>query len=367
MPTTRSARGRAVGGRVGGRRRGRFVAAGRAVRAWALPTRTSTPSSTVRPSPATPRRKTRSTPPRGRPWRCSGSSSTPTAGLVGVPTGLKVGPGLAADLDGARAAADIDIPDAVLVRAIAAWTQLFGLVSFELFGQTPTSSSITTSCSTPRSPRWPVHRAADLTRVGRQEACQTAVNSPWTTWAARSVTSRAAHVCTSSSQPHRRAGVPTRGEEVLDEQRSGADEGSPGRGRSRRAARRTGGCRRIERGEHGPCTEEVLDGRRDRPVGRRSPLATRPIGAPAASSRARRAVAVGLRKQPARTLTTPRSQARAASVAPFGDGNTRRVPGASVRSRSATGTVRRPPGDRPGPPPTGGATPPCPRRPSVRG
>ena len=51
-------------------------------------------------------------------------------------TGLKVGPGLAADLDAARTAADIDIPDAVLVRTIAAWTQLFGLVSFELFGQT---------------------------------------------------------------------------------------------------------------------------------------------------------------------------------------------------------------------------------------
>ena len=46
------------------------------------------------------------------------------------------GPALARDLDAARAVAGIDLPDDVLVRTIAAWTQLFGLVSFELFGQT---------------------------------------------------------------------------------------------------------------------------------------------------------------------------------------------------------------------------------------
>lgn len=43
---------------------------------------------------------------------------------------------LAADLDGIRATLGIDLPDDVLVRAIVAWTQLFGMVSFELFGQT---------------------------------------------------------------------------------------------------------------------------------------------------------------------------------------------------------------------------------------
>ena len=30
----------------------------------------------------------------------------------------------------------IDLPADVLVRVVAAWTQLFGLVTFELFGQT---------------------------------------------------------------------------------------------------------------------------------------------------------------------------------------------------------------------------------------
>jgi hypothetical protein len=29
-----------------------------------------------------------------------------------------------------------DLPDAVVIRVLAAWTQLFGLVAFELFGQT---------------------------------------------------------------------------------------------------------------------------------------------------------------------------------------------------------------------------------------
>ena len=35
-----------------------------------------------------------------------------------------------------RTATGVDLPDAVIVAMLAAWTQLFGLVSFELFGQT---------------------------------------------------------------------------------------------------------------------------------------------------------------------------------------------------------------------------------------
>ena len=55
----------------------------------------------------------------------------PPAGLVdGVPEGL------ASDLAAVRAAIDTDLSDDALVRVIAAWSQLFGLVSFELFGQT---------------------------------------------------------------------------------------------------------------------------------------------------------------------------------------------------------------------------------------
>ncbi len=57
-------------------------------------------------------------------------------GLVNAAPSTRIGRGLAADLDAARAAVGIELPDDVFVRTIAAWTQLFGLVSFELFGQT---------------------------------------------------------------------------------------------------------------------------------------------------------------------------------------------------------------------------------------
>jgi AcrR family transcriptional regulator len=43
---------------------------------------------------------------------------------------------LAKDLAVLKRTIDLDVPDTVLVRAIAAWTQVFGLVSFELFNQT---------------------------------------------------------------------------------------------------------------------------------------------------------------------------------------------------------------------------------------
>jgi AcrR family transcriptional regulator len=40
-----------------------------------------------------------------------------------------------ADLERARAGVALDVPDEVMLTALAAWTQLFGMVSFELFGQ----------------------------------------------------------------------------------------------------------------------------------------------------------------------------------------------------------------------------------------
>lgn len=43
---------------------------------------------------------------------------------------------LADDLGRIREFVGIDLPDVTFVRIIAAWTQLFGLISFELFGQT---------------------------------------------------------------------------------------------------------------------------------------------------------------------------------------------------------------------------------------
>ncbi|HRE02598.1 MAG TPA: TetR/AcrR family transcriptional regulator [Ilumatobacteraceae bacterium] len=40
------------------------------------------------------------------------------------------------DADAIAAALGTDLPDEVVIRALIAWTQLFGLISFELFGQT---------------------------------------------------------------------------------------------------------------------------------------------------------------------------------------------------------------------------------------
>lgn len=44
-------------------------------------------------------------------------------------------PELAADLDRLAALIDVDLPASVLARTLMAWTQLFGMVGFELFGQ----------------------------------------------------------------------------------------------------------------------------------------------------------------------------------------------------------------------------------------
>lgn len=41
---------------------------------------------------------------------------------------------LRADLDRLRTTIDLDVPDEVLVRSLYAWTQVFGGISFELFG-----------------------------------------------------------------------------------------------------------------------------------------------------------------------------------------------------------------------------------------
>ncbi|HWU21079.1 MAG TPA: TetR-like C-terminal domain-containing protein, partial [Nocardioides sp.] len=42
---------------------------------------------------------------------------------------------LAEGLAGIRSQFELDLPQAVLVRAVLAWTGLFGVVSFEVFGQ----------------------------------------------------------------------------------------------------------------------------------------------------------------------------------------------------------------------------------------
>ena len=47
---------------------------------------------------------------------------------------VALSPTLAADLDRVAAAAMPGVPPAIVMRALAAWTNLFGMVSFELFG-----------------------------------------------------------------------------------------------------------------------------------------------------------------------------------------------------------------------------------------
>ena len=49
---------------------------------------------------------------------------------------VRVPPALRGDLEAVRTATGVVLPDEVLVAMLAAWTQLFGLVSFEVFGQT---------------------------------------------------------------------------------------------------------------------------------------------------------------------------------------------------------------------------------------
>lgn len=58
-------------------------------------------------------------------------------GAVDPPAPPDISPALAGDLERLRPQVDLEgVPDAVLVATLAAWTQLWGLVSFELFSQT---------------------------------------------------------------------------------------------------------------------------------------------------------------------------------------------------------------------------------------
>jgi len=132
---------RAVAGSVGEPAGERFVGAARAVRRWAV----ANPHeyALVYGSPV---------PGYAAPADTIGPASRVTLALVGIvvdahragaieppppPTRAGTVPdALRADLERARVALGVDLPDDVLVRVLAAWTQLFGLVSFELFGQT---------------------------------------------------------------------------------------------------------------------------------------------------------------------------------------------------------------------------------------
>ena len=117
----------------------RFVAAGRAVRAWAVANPHQYALLYGSPVPG-----------YEAPQDTIGPASRVTLALVGIvvdahrdgvlrspdqePPALPAA--LRHDLTAVREATGGDLPDESIVVMIAAWTQLFGMVSFELFGQT---------------------------------------------------------------------------------------------------------------------------------------------------------------------------------------------------------------------------------------
>src|SRR5215218_9203693 len=117
----------------------RFVAAGRTVRTWAVENPHQYALLYGSPVPG-----------YEAPQDTIGPASRVTLALVGIvadahrdgvlqaPAGVPAAlpAGLRRDLTTVREAAGSELPDDVIVAMIAAWTQLFGMVSFELFGQT---------------------------------------------------------------------------------------------------------------------------------------------------------------------------------------------------------------------------------------
>lgn len=133
---------RAAAASIDGAPADRFVAVAESVRAWAV----DHPHeyALVYGSPV---------PGYAAPADTIGAARRVTAALIGVvvdahssgdldappaarQSAVPVGASLSADFDAVRAEVAPELGDDVLVRLVAAWTQLFGMVSFELFGQT---------------------------------------------------------------------------------------------------------------------------------------------------------------------------------------------------------------------------------------
>lgn len=117
----------------------RFVAAGRAVRDWAVANPHEYALLYGSPVPG-----------YAAPVVTIGPAARTTLALVGIVAeahrdgaldrstmlDVDIPPLLRADLDAVRRATGTELPDDIVVATLMAWTQLFGLVSFELFGQT---------------------------------------------------------------------------------------------------------------------------------------------------------------------------------------------------------------------------------------
>jgi AcrR family transcriptional regulator len=117
----------------------RFLAAARAVRSWAVANPheyallygSPVPGYAAPPDTIGPASRTTLTLIGivGEAHR-DGSLDRPSLLAVDVPAALRP------DLARVREAAGVELPDDVAVAMLAAWTQLFGMVSFEVFGQT---------------------------------------------------------------------------------------------------------------------------------------------------------------------------------------------------------------------------------------
>lgn len=117
--------------------RPRFLALGRAVRGWARSEPATYALLFGAPVPGYRAPQDSTTGPGTRvPRALIGiAADAHAAGVLTVVQDEEPSAGLAGGLEVIRAEFGVDLPDSVLVRGVLAWAALFGLVSFEVFGQ----------------------------------------------------------------------------------------------------------------------------------------------------------------------------------------------------------------------------------------
>jgi AcrR family transcriptional regulator len=118
--------------------RARFLALGRAVRAWALQEPATYALLYGAPVPGYQAPADRTTEPGTRVVRMmlEIAAAAVAANALAVPDQTPLAsPALVASFDGVRTQFGIDLPDPVLVAGVLVWAGLFGCVSFEVFGQ----------------------------------------------------------------------------------------------------------------------------------------------------------------------------------------------------------------------------------------
>jgi AcrR family transcriptional regulator len=118
--------------------RERFLALGRAVRAWALAEPASYSLLYGAPVPGYDAPEERTTGPGTRVAAAliRIAADALAAGRLEVPDDVTVTtPALLTGFEGVRDQFDVDLPDPVVARGVLVWAGLFGCVSFEVFGQ----------------------------------------------------------------------------------------------------------------------------------------------------------------------------------------------------------------------------------------